>query len=116
MNKKPPFLRIHYNAPFTLTFCLACIAVFIGGALTAGHLLSGVFSVDASSTWTNPLTYPRLLLHVFGHASLEHLTSNLVFILLLGPGLEEKHGHVRLTIVAAITALATGTVMMIFFQ
>lgn len=116
MTGKSPFPRVHYNAPLTLTFCLACIAVFVGGALTGGWLLSEFFSVDGRASWADPLIWPRLILHVFGHATLDHLASNMVFILLLGPALEEKYGNARLIVVSLITAVVTGTVMMVFFS
>lgn len=116
MNTKSTLARIDYNAPFTLTFCLACIAVFAVATLTGGAILKTVFSVDAGSGFQNAISYPRLFLHVFGHANLEHLTSNLVFLLLLGPRLEESYGWTRLLIVSIITAVLTGMIMMVFFN
>ena len=55
------------------------------------------------------MTYIRLLGHIFGHANVDHLVSNLLYILLLGPMLEEKYGK-RLIIVILSTAAVTGIV------
>ena len=47
--------------------------------------------------------------NIFGHANVDHLVSNLLYILLLGPMLEEKYGK-RLIIVILSTAAVTGIV------
>ena len=53
--------------------------------------------------------YIRLIGHIFGHADLNHLISNTLYILLLGPMLEEKY-HDRLIVVIMVTAIVTGVV------
>ncbi len=99
---------IYLNAPITLTFVLICIGALAADYLTGGRSTVLVFSTYGSS-WLSPMTYVRLICHVFGHGGIEHLTSNMLYILLLGPILEEKY-HDRLTIVILITAAVTGIV------
>ena len=53
--------------------------------------------------------------HVFGHAGWDHLISNLMLLLIVGPMLEEKYGSVNLLFVILITAIVTGVVNFVFF-
>jgi len=66
-------------------------------------------------SWGNPATYFRLFSHVIGHDNWEHLMNNLMFILLLGPILEEKYGSKDLLMMFGITALIIGVLQIIFF-
>lgn len=106
-------IKVSYNAPFTLTFTFACVAAFIAIAFTGGWAAIHIFSVSGDLGFANPRLYPRLFLHVLGHASTEHLAFNMMIILLLGPILEEKYGAGRLLLIAALTALSTGLVMVL---
>ena len=111
----PSSFRIRYNAPVILTFSLAATAVAIGAALTKGRAL-GFFSVPGRMDWDNALAYVRLFTHVLGHAGWEHLMSNLMVILLIGPLLEEKYGSVQLLEMIAITAGVTGALNILLFD
>lgn len=64
----------------------------------------------------SPLFYWRLVGHVFGHADWAHISGNIMFILLLGPLLEEKYGSQNLAIVIFLTALTTGLINVFFFS
>ncbi|MDO4197576.1 MAG: rhomboid family intramembrane serine protease [Erysipelotrichaceae bacterium] len=99
---------IYNNAPITLGFVLICCIVLIADFLTSG-LSTDLFFCTYGSSWFNPMTYIRLIGHVFGHADIEHLISNMLYILLLGPILEEKY-HDRLITVILTTAIVTGIV------
>ena len=105
--KKNKFF-IYLNAPITLSFVLICITALILDFLTAGKSSVLDFSTYGSS-WLSPMTYVRLLCHVFGHGGVDHLVSNMLYILLLGPILEEKY-HDKLIIVILTTAIVTGVV------
>ena len=100
--------RIYLNAPITLGFCGMCLLALLLGYLSDDASTFMVFSTYSSSL-LNPMTYVRLLFHVFGHANWEHLISNLLYILLLGPILEEKY-HDHLYIVIFTTAIVTGVI------
>lgn len=100
--------HIYINAPITLTFSLICIVVLLLNYLTRGKSNLYLFSTYGSSL-LSPMTYLRLFTHVFGHSDLNHLMSNLLYILLLGPILEEKYGN-KLIIVISSTAIVTGLI------
>lgn len=99
-------LKIYINAPITLMFVLICLATIALDSITNGKTTQLFFSTYGSS-WLNPLTYIRLVGHVFGHESLSHLVSNTLYLLLLGPMLEEKY-HEKLITVILVTAVITG--------
>ena len=107
-------LRISLNAPVTLAFVGVCLAAQLLNALTGGAGNRLVFSVYRSSLG-DPLTYIRSFCHVFGHADWGHLTGNMIYILLLGPMLEEKYGTKNMILVIAVTALATGVFSQLLF-
>ena len=107
-------VRITYNSPVVLGFALVCLIATIAGAVSGGSITGLLFSTYRSSL-LSPLTYLRAFTHVFGHAGWEHLLSNMSFILLLGPILEEKYGPDKIIGVIALTALATTVVNAAFF-
>ncbi len=99
-------IRIYFNAPITLMFVTICFLALFLQDITNGRSTYLVFSTYSSSL-LDPLTYIRLIGHVFGHADYNHLLSNMLYILLLGPILEEKY-HERIISVILITAIVTG--------
>lgn len=105
MKKK---FRIYLNAPITMGFVSICILALALDFLTNGKSTLLVFSTYGSS-WGNFMTYIRLICHVFGHAGVNHLVSNMLYILLLGPILEEKYHEKIITVILA-TALVTGVI------
>ncbi len=107
-------LRLSYNAPVVLSFVLICIGVQVLNILTGGASNRAVFSVYRSS-FLNPLAYVRCICHVFGHSSWDHLLGNMMYLLILGPMLEEKYGSSNMIFIMVTTALITGIVNMIFF-
>ena len=112
MKKK---LRITFNSPLVLGYALACAAVTLLGTITGEKSTALLFSTYSAS-WGDPLTYLRLFTHVLGHSGFTHLVSNMAYILLLGPMLEEKYGWKNLLAVILVTALITGLVHNLFFH
>ena len=94
---------LHFNSPAILTFSIAAIAVhflsFDNALAVPGR---GGFHLNSISD------YFRLLTHVLGHGSWEHLFSNLTLLLLLGPILEDRYGTQGISIMMLVTALITG--------
>lgn len=107
-------IKISINSPVVLTFTAICFIVTALGILTGGVTTQLLF-MTYHSPLSNPLTYLRLVLHVFGHSGLEHFIGNAAYLLLLGPMLEEKYGSSKLIKVIIITALMTGLINYIFF-
>ncbi|MBO4921818.1 MAG: rhomboid family intramembrane serine protease [Lachnospiraceae bacterium] len=106
--------KIVLNSPVILTFTAICVVAFVLGELTHNNTNAALFSVYRSSL-AHPLTYFRFFCHVFGHASVSHLTGNLMTILILGPMLEERYGGKTLIWTIAVTALITGVAHFILF-
>ena len=98
--------KIYINAPITLMFVTICLMTIVLDNITNGASTETFFSTYGSS-WYHPMTYVRLICHVFGHENLSHLISNSLYLLLLGPVLEEKY-HEKLITVIIVTAITTG--------
>lgn len=108
-------LRISYNSPVILTYCILCTVVLIVDTIFKdAQIIQKFFSVPGNFysqepfDYKNAVDYIRLFTHVTGHISWEHLVGNLSFILLIGPLLEERYGSVALILMIAVTALVTG--------
>jgi membrane associated rhomboid family serine protease len=69
----------------------------------------GSFSSSSARNWINMVS------HVMGHANLNHLTGNLLIILIVGPMLEDIYGSYSLLLMMLITAFVTGAVNVLFF-
>ena len=106
-------IRITFNSPVILSFVGVCLLALILDKITGGISTLKLFSVYRSS-FLNPLTYVRLIGHIFGHAGWSHFINNIMMILILGPILEEKYGSKDILLVILITAVVTGAFHMIF--
>lgn len=106
MKKK---LIISYNAPVILAFVILCFLATVIGLLTGNKSTEILFSVYRSPL-TSPFTYLRCFTHVFGHIGLDHFLGNAMYLLLIGPLLEEKYSSKVMVKVIVVTALITGIV------
>ncbi len=102
-----------YNSILILTYFFLSVGTLILKYITLGKSNTLLFSSYRSSIF-NPLTYIRLFTHVLGHENWRHLSNNFVYILLIGPMLEEKYGTYNLLIMILITAFVIGVVNSIF--
>lgn len=100
--------KIYFNAPIILSYIFICTIALVIDFVTAGWLTTNYLSVYSSSISFDSVI--RLFGHVFGHADMNHLYSNSLMLLLLGPMLEEKYGKQDLCVLIAATAVATGLV------
>lgn len=107
-------LKISFNSPVILGFFLICLTALILNKVTGGWTNNTFFSVYRSS-FLQPLTYIRMIGHIFGHADWQHFMGNMTLLLVVGPLLEEKYGSEKLILVIIATALVTGIVNFIFF-
>lgn len=118
LRKEDIFLKrrivIRFNAPVILSFALLSLLALVLGNLTNGATTYRYFSVYRSSL-SDPLTYIRFFGHVLGHAGYDHYMGNMLLLLLVGPGIEEKYGHRTTALCIAVTALVTGLVQFVFF-
>lgn len=107
-------LKFVWNAPVTLGFVMLCIIALVLGYLTGGWTTEHLFMTYRSSL-LSLLTYVRFFTHVIGHSGWAHLIGNASYLLLLGPGLEEKYGSERILWVIVLTAFVTSLINFIFF-
>jgi GlpG protein len=112
MSKKK--LKVAYNSPVVLTFTILSLVALLLGYATDGASTKLLFMTYRSSL-LNPLTYVRLFTHALGHADLSHYCGNFMYILLVGPMLEEKYGSVRMLLMMLFTAGITGVIVAIAF-
>lgn len=111
-------LRLKYNAPVILTFGVLCTAVLlVSGTLLPG-LIPAWFAVGPKGSFRfNSLhSYVTLFSHVIGHSSWDHLAGNMLFILVVGPLLEEIYGADEMIFMMAVTAFVTGLANVLFFS
>lgn len=107
-------VKIKFNSPVILVFVALCFCAMALSLLTGG-LLGNLLFVTYHSSLSDPLTYVRFFTHVLGHADWTHLIGNMMYILLLGPLLEERYGGKKILMVILLTALATGLVNYFLF-
>ena len=107
-------IRVSYNAPATLTFAILSALILFFNQLLSGNLIPALFTAPGSATckvsfnFSSFLDYVRLFTHVLGHSDWNHFLSNMAFILLLGPVIEERYGSPIVVLMMSITALVTG--------
>ena len=106
--------RITFNSPIVLSFVIISFGAMIANYLTAGASNQLLFMTYHSSL-ASPLTYVRMFTHVLGHTGWNHYIGNMMYMLLLGPMLEEKYGSRAIVEVILVTGLVTGVVTWIFF-
>ncbi len=102
-----------YNSVVILSFFFISLFVLIINYFTKGKSNKLLFS-SYRSNLSNPVTYVRLVTHIFGHANWSHFMNNFLYILLIGPMIEEKYGSINLIIMILITALVTGILNSLF--
>ena len=106
--------KITFNSPMVLSLVFMCFVVTSLNYITGGASNRALF-ITYHSSLKEPMTYVRLFTHVLGHVDWEHFIGNMMYILLLGPMLEEKYGSKRIFQLIAITAVVTGVIHCVFF-
>ncbi len=110
-------MRLKYNAPVSLTFALVCTFILVCDQYLVPGMIQGVFTAEGALTFQldDFPAYIRLLTHALGHANWDHLLSNMTFILLLGPVLEERYGSSKVALMMIMTTLINGILNALFF-
>ena len=99
--------KLQYNSPVILTYVLLCCGVLLLDGLTGGRSTSLCFCVYRSS-FSDVLTYVRMFGHVLGHSGWQHFFNNVLYLLIVGPAVEEKYGSKNLLIAMMVTAFVSG--------
>ena len=106
-------IKFDYNSKVILTYLFICIGAWFLNTITRGKTNKLLFESYRSSP-INPLTYIRMFTHCIGHKDWDHLVGNFLYILLVGPMIEEKYGSLNLIIMFAITSLVIAIFNIIF--
>lgn len=106
-------LKFDYNSPVIISYLIISLIAWLLNVLTKGKTNKLLFSNYRSSIF-NPFTYIRLFTHSIGHKDWNHLVSNFLYILLIGPIIEEKYGSINLLIMFLLTSLAISLFNIIF--
>lgn len=106
--------RITFNSPVVLSFVIISFGAMVLNYLTAG-VSNRLLFMTYHSSLASPLTYVRFFTHVLGHQGWSHYIGNMMYLLLLGPMLEEKYGSRAIIEVILITGLVTGIVTWLIF-
>lgn len=106
-------IQFDYNSKVIITYLIISLIACILNYLTHKKSNKLLFSSYRSSP-LNPLTYIRLFTHSIGHKDWSHFTNNFLYILLIGPMIEEKYGSLNLIIMFLITSLVIALYNIIF--
>ena len=101
--------KIQINSPVIIGLFIVSLIALILNALTHGGANRLLFSTYRSSIF-DPLTYIRAFTHVLGHSNWPHFMNNYLYILLVGPMIEEKYGSMNLLFMVLITAVITAII------
>ena len=100
-------IQFDYNSPVIITYLFLSLGACFLNYITKGWTNAHFFSSYPSSP-LNPLTYVRLITHSIGHQNWEHLVGNFLYILLIGPMIEEKYGSTNLLAMLIVTSVVIG--------
>ncbi|MBR5401865.1 MAG: rhomboid family intramembrane serine protease [Treponema sp.] len=115
MAKKKLKLKFVYDAPVTLSFALVILLLFVLDKYVFKGSLSGQWLLSPTAeggvlpfAFSDFHSIARLFLHVFGYTDAPFLICNMIFVLLLGPAMEERYGSVIIGIMIFVAALFSG--------
>ena len=106
-------INLNYNSILILTYFFVSLGALILNKISKGKTNKLFFS-SYRNTLLSPLTYVRLITHSIGHSGWSHFMNNFLYILLVGPMIEEKYGTIPLLKMMLITSLAIGIFNFIF--
>ena len=107
-------LEFDYNSPVIISYLFLSLIACFFNFITKGKTNKLFFTSYPSSIW-NPLSYIRLFTHAIGHKDFDHLVHNFLFILLIGPMIEEKYGSIPLIIMFLITSFVIALFNLILY-
>ncbi len=107
LKKADPRNWVELSSPVTLSFALLSLLAVLLHGITGGASTRALFSIYRAPL-SDVLFYPRLFLHVLGHADFAHFAANMGMLLVLGPAMERQYGWKTFLTLIALTALVTG--------
>ena len=106
-------IQFDYNSTVILTYLLLSLGALALNKVTQG-MSNAIFFSSYRSSLLDVMTYVRLITHSIGHQNWSHLAGNFVYILLVGPMIEEKYGSLNLLAILIATSVITGVFNSIF--
>lgn len=100
-----------YNSVVILSYFLISLFVLILNYLSKGK--SNYLFSSGRGSILNPITFIRLFTHILGHSDWNHFKNNFIYILLVGPMIEEKYGSINLIKMILLTSFITGIINII---
>lgn len=101
-----------YNSPIILSYFVLSLVILFLNKVTNKKSNTKFFSTSRDNPF-NPVTYIRMFTHVLGHDSWNHLRNNFLYILLIGPMIEERYGSINLLKMILITSFLTALINML---
>lgn len=121
MSRKKLNLKFAYDAPVTLTYSILAVIIFVlyitvfKDKMETSIFMSPTNAKGALAfSFKDPLSYFRLFFHILGFTDKTVLLSDLIFVLLLGPQMEERYGSVIIGIMIFVSALFSGVLTACF--
>ena len=123
MAKKKIKFNFVFDSPVTISFSLLSVLLFvlncfaIKGTLDVKILTSPTTSAGPIPFMATQISsYLRLFLYAFGSQNFVGLLSNLLFLLMLGPVMEERYGSLVIGIMMAVSVLFSGVLNTCFCE
>jgi len=101
--------NLQYNSTLILSFFFISLLALVLNYLSRGYTNNVIFSSYRSALF-DPCMYIRMFTYAIGHENWKHFSSNFLYILLIGPMIEEKYGTMNLLIMMLITAVITAVI------
>lgn len=117
MKKK---ISVDLDAPVTVLFVIVSLVLFFldsfvfKGKMTAAFMSSPAADGNLAFAADKAASYFRLICYAFGAVSWEVLITNLLFVLLLGPSMEERYGSIIIGLMMAVSTLFSGVLTACF--
>lgn len=111
---------VSYDAPVTLTFAFLSIIIFLLNTFVIKQKLTFLIASPTTTNGQLPfvasnfLSYIRIFLYPFGSQLSSVMVTNLIFILLLGPNMEERYGSVIIGIMTVVSIIFAGVLTACF--
>ena len=101
----------HVNSKVILTYFFISLIMLLLNNLT-NKKINKWFSSGRDSM-LNIMTYIKMITHIFIHGNYNHFKNNFLYILLIGPMIEEKYGSINLLKMIIITSIITALINII---
>lgn len=108
-------LKINLDSPVAIFFTGICLILFILDYFALKGKISSVLTLSPTNASgelpfiaNNPVSYLRIVFYAFGFKTPVTLITNLLFLMLLGPAIEERYGSVVIGIMMGVSVIFSG--------